>query len=64
METEAQRRANLKYKKKIIRPALNLFPNKDADIIRQLQIKKSNGEGNAPYIKRLIREDIERQKPT
>lgn len=51
-----------RYQEKVgvIRFNVALFPNTEQDIIEQLQ---AQGKGKqAAYIKRLIREDIERNK--
>lgn len=59
---EARKKTLAKYDKshkKFYTFSLNL--NHDADIITQLEvIKLGNEEGVATYIKRLIREDIDR----
>ena len=56
MATEAQKRANAKYVKNNVR-AFNLrFYPADADILAHFE--KQNGK--AAYLKRLIREDMER----
>ena len=58
--TEAQKRATAKYKEKNkpLRVCLEIFPN-EKDITEKL---KNLNEPKASYIKRLIREDIERNK--
>lgn len=56
MVTEAQRRANAKYVKEKVR-AFNLrFYPADADILAHFEAQPEK----AAYLKRLIREDMER----
>ena len=50
-----------RYKKKIEDVRVNLSPAEE-DIKARLEERKEAGEGKATYIKRLIREDIERSK--
>lgn len=58
MVSEARKRANAKYAKhNVIRKSIALFPT-DHDIIDWLD---SLDEPCATYIKRLIREDMERK---
>jgi len=57
-QTEAQRRAALKYTKKSVKQLnISLFPS-DQDIIDHLETIPKKAE----YIRRLIREDIGRSK--
>ena len=56
MKSEAQRKAKQKYRKKIKTISIEIYPA-EADIKERLE---TNDEPNATYIKRLIREDIER----
>ncbi len=57
-QTEAQRRASLKYTKKSVKQLnIALYPT-DQDIIDHLEKIPKKAE----YIRRLIREDIERSK--
>lgn len=52
--TEAEKKAQRKYLKKVMRRfSVDLNANTDSDIIERLE-----QFGVAPYIKRLIREDI------
>ena len=58
MPTEAQRRASLKYQKeKTKQIAVRFFPS-DMDLYEHVKAQ----DGVAAYIKRLIREDMEREK--
>ena len=59
--TGAQRRAAAKYRQKTYELRVALFPP-DTDIFSRLEEIDKNGEARAAYIKRLIREDIERSK--
>lgn len=59
MKTEAEKKAQKKYKKKIVELRVELYPT-DADIINKLSERVNAGEGKATYIKRLIREDIKK----
>ena len=55
-ESEAQRRANLKYRKeKTKQLAMRFYPD-DMDLWEHLESQ----DNKAAYIKRLIREDLER----
>lgn len=60
MKTEAQKKARNKYRGKIKQYAVQCYPA-DSDIIAKLEEEKQ-GDGYNTYIKRLIREDIERSK--
>lgn len=56
--TEAEKKAQRKYLKKVMRRfSVDLNANTDSDIIERLE-----QEGFAPYIKRLIREDIAKER--
>lgn len=58
METPANRRAALNYRKRNVKQlSISLYP-KDADIIEWLD--NLQGEGKAEYIRRLIRDDMAR----
>ena len=58
-ESEAQRRANLKWKREnVVQLKVSLFRASDADIIEHLQALKERGEGQSEYVRRLIREDM------
>ena len=56
-----QRRAKNKYKSKIVRIHIELYPSEE-DIRKRLAERVENGEPRATYIKRLIREDMFREK--
>lgn len=58
--TEAQKRANKKYDAKAKRLTIAIFPS-EPDILAKVNEEIEKG-GYAPYIKRLIREDIERSQ--
>ena len=59
--TEAQQRAQEKYDAKMaMRYCLKLNKSTDADVIARLD-EVSGTEGKQGYIKRLIREDIDRR---
>jgi hypothetical protein len=60
-KTEAQKRASKKYEAKAKRLAIAVYPS-EQDILKKLDEEIASGNGYAPYIKRLIREDIERSK--
>lgn len=60
-KTEAQKRASAKYRQKTYELRVALFPP-DTDIFSRLDEIDKTGEARAAYIKRLIREDIERSK--
>ena len=59
-KTEAQKRAQKKYDAKAKQLAIKIFPS-EQDILAKILEVSADG-GYAPYIKRLIREDIERNK--
>ena len=54
------RKARANYRKKVEKLQLELYPT-DEDIKLKLAERKAQGEGKATYIKRLIREDIEKE---
>lgn len=60
-ESEAQRRATLKYRKANT-TALNISLNNrhDADILAHLESAEVAAEGKAAYVRRLVREDMAR----
>lgn len=60
-KTEAQKRAQAKYREKTYELRVALFPP-DKDIFVRLEEIDALGEARAAYIKRLIREDIEHEK--
>lgn len=57
---DSDRKARANYKKKIQRVFLELYGT-DADIKARLEERKEAGEPMTTYIKRLIREDIEKR---
>lgn len=59
METKAERKANLNYRKGNVKQLVVALYPKDADIIEWLDNLK---EGKQAYIRRLIREDMERSQ--
>lgn len=59
-KTEAQKRASKKYDAKAKRIEIKIFPS-EQDIFNKI-LQVSSDEGYAPYIKRLIREDIKKEK--
>lgn len=59
-KTEAQKRANKKYDAKAKQIILRIYPS-EQDILSKI-LEVSEGEGYSPYIKRLIREDIKKEK--
>lgn len=62
MSTDSLKRTKARYKKKVERVYIELYPT-DEDIKDRLNSRFSNfGEPKTTYIKRLIREDIERDR--
>ena len=59
-KTEAQKRASKKYDAKAKRIEIKIFPPEQDILDRIIQV--SAEEGYAPYIKRLIREDIKKDE--
>lgn len=59
-QTEAQKRAKAKYDAKAKQLILRIYPS-EQDILDKI-LEVSEEEGYSPYIKRLIREDIEKAK--
>jgi len=57
---DSDRKARANYKKKIKRVFLELYGT-DEDIKQRLDKVKAEGEPVSTYIKRLIREDIEKR---
>ena len=57
---DTDRKARANYRKKVEKVQFELFPA-DKDIKQRLEEVKQT-EGKAAYIRRLIREDIERSK--
>lgn len=58
---DSLRRAKNKYKQKLMRLRIDLYPT-EGDIKAKLAERVTSGEPRATYIKRLIREDIKRQQ--
>ena len=56
------RKARANYQKKITPLYIELYPT-DEDIKERLAERQAQGEPKATYIKRLIRQDIERNAP-
>lgn len=59
-KTEAQKKAKTKYESKAKRLAISIYPSEQDILDKILQVSEEGGY--APYIKKLIREDIERNK--
>lgn len=57
--TDHKARAN--YRKKVKKLYIEFYPS-DEDIKARLDERKAQGEPTTTYIKRLIREDMERSK--
>ena len=60
---DTDRKARANYKKKVEELRVELYPT-DEDIKERLAERVETGERKAAYVKRLIREDIERNKRT
>ena len=58
---ECQKRAKAKYKEKIEVVRFELYPT-DTDIKERIAEVLNNGETKAGYLKKLIREDIKRDR--
>lgn len=58
---DKDRTARANYRKKVVTFRLPLYPSEE-DIKSRLQERVDAGEPKATYIKRLIREDIARNK--
>jgi len=56
---ESERKAKNKYKQKIVVLQIELYPT-ESDIKDRITERLEAGEPKASYIKRLIREDIQR----
>lgn len=61
-QTRSTKDAKKRYKKKILRIYVELYPT-DTDVITQLTARKFAGEPAATYIKRLIRADSTHRAP-
>lgn len=59
-QTEAQKRATERYREKSKQLILRIYPS-EQDILDKI-LEVAENEGYSPYIKRLIRDDIEREK--
>ena len=57
---DTDRKARANYKKKVETIRFELYPT-DTDIKDQIKAKTDSGETKAGYIKRLIREDIQKE---
>ena len=57
---ESNRKAKNKYREKIEEVRVELYPT-DADIKARIAERVAAGEAKATYIKRLIREDMQRR---
>ncbi len=55
----ANKKYNAKYKERITTIRFDCFPT-DSDIIDHIEAKKAAGEATATYLKRLIREDMQK----
>ena len=60
--TESEKESMRKYRQKTASFSMQMFPETEEDIITRLNERASSGEPKASYVKRLIREDIERNK--
>lgn len=60
--SEALKEAKRRYRKKTVGLSVEMYPDSDADIIKQLEDRSAAGEPKTTYVKRLIREDIERSR--
>ena len=58
---DSDRKARANYKKKVEELRVELYPT-DEDIKNHISERLAAGEKKAAYIKRLIREDIEKNK--
>ena len=58
---DTDRKARANYRKKVENLQIELYPT-DEDIKERLADRIEAGERKASYVKRLIREDIERSK--
>lgn len=61
MQTEAQKRATRAYRSKQTALTVMLTDN-HADILAWLESPEVKAEGKAAYVRRLIREDMAREK--
>lgn len=60
--SEAQKEAKRRYRKKTVGLSVEMYPETDADIIKKLEDRAAAGEPKTTYVKRLIREDIARNR--
>lgn len=58
---DKDRKARANYRKKVVELRVPLFPT-DEDIKTRLEEIQAQGEGKAAYVRRLIREDIAKDK--
>lgn len=59
-QKRARKKYNAKYKERIKTIRFELFPT-DTDIREHLEAKKAAGEAVATYLKKLIREDMQKE---
>lgn len=59
-KSEAQKAASKAYRKKIVTLNVEFYPNNDAELIKRIENSVESGETKSGYVKRLIREDIEK----
>lgn len=57
--SESNKKARAKYRKKVEELRVELYPT-DEDIKKRIAERVSAGEYKASYVKRLIREDIQK----
>lgn len=58
---DCQRKAKANYRRKLEKIQIELYPSEE-DIKKRIAERVEAGEGKATYIKRLIREDIAKNK--
>lgn len=61
MVSESQKKATLKYKKKmVVNKTVAFYKKGDADLIEYIEKLSENGIGFSSYIKWLLREDLKK----
>ena len=60
--SDAMKEAKRRYRKKAVGLSVEMYPATEPDIIKRLEDRAAAGEPKSAYIKRLIREDIERSR--
>lgn len=60
---DTDRKARANYRRKVTRVQFDIYPGTESDIKERLDKVKESGEATAAYLKRLIREDIEKGQP-